>query len=173
MTEQEQDNGSAEEQNDQTQKQKSVDEEWKEQVQKEKENMKQQAEQQQGAQEDYPEASFSSIVAGIGVQTAMSLGQVENPSTGQTEVDLQQAQHLIDSLKILKEKSEGNRTRQEDQHLKSLLKELQMQYVQEAKKRDADGGDGEDAGGGGATGPGGPSGPSGGQGGSSQEIYTP
>ncbi len=170
MTEQEQNDASSEGQDDQTQKQKSVDEEWKEQVQKEKEKMKQEAEQQQGAQENYPEASFSSIVAGIGVQTAMALGQVENPSTGETEVDLQQAQHLIDSLKILKEKSEGNRTRQEDQHLKSLLKELQMQYVQEAKKSDADGGDPDAGTGGGTTGSGGPSA---GQGGSSQEIYTP
>ncbi len=144
-----------------------MDEEWKEQVQKEKEKMKQQAEQGQGAQETYPEASFSSIVAGIGVQTAMALGQVENPSTGETEVDLQQAQHLIDSLKILKEKSEGNRTRQEDQHLKSLLKELQMQYVQEAKKGDADAD--SDTGSTGASGPQ----PSSGQGGGSQEIYTP
>ncbi len=122
---------------------KSVDEEWKEQARKEKEKLREKAKKKQqqgeGPQEAMPEASFSTIVGGMGVQTAMALGQVENPATGQTEVDLQQARHLIDSLKVLQEKTEGNLTRQEKQHLESLLKELQMQFVQVAKQQEDDG----------------------------------
>jgi len=152
---------------------KSVDEQWKEQAQKEKEKLKEKAREKQqqgeGPQQAMPEASFSSIVAGMGVQTAMALGQVEHPETGETQVDVQQARHLIDSLKILQEKTEGNLTRQEKQHLKSLLKELQMQFVQVAKQQDDEGAAGE-------TGPdSGPSDPgatgTGSQ--STSDIYTP
>ncbi len=146
---------------------KSVDEQWKEQARKEKEKLKEKAKQKQDQdpQQALPEASFSSIVGGIGVQTAMALGQVENPATGETEVDLQQARHLIDSLKVLQEKTEGNLTRQEEQHLTSLLKELQMQFVQEAKKRDDEATTGD----GGADAPSGPEA----TGDESSGIYTP
>ncbi len=117
---------------------KNVDEEWKQQVQQEKEELKG---QQEEPKEEYPEASFSTIIGGIGIQAAIALGQVENPATGEKTPDLEQAKHFIDSLKVLQEKTEGNLTQQEENHLTSLVSELQMQYVQRVKSSGGDVGD--------------------------------
>lgn len=114
-------------------KDKSVDQSWKEAVQQEKEQLKEKQQQNEEAKEVYPEASFQSIVGSFGMQVAVALGQVENPVTGETSKDLDQAKHFIDSLRVLRDKTEGNLTDQEEQHLNALIKELQMQYVNEMK----------------------------------------
>lgn len=112
---------------------KSVDQSWKEAVQQEKEKLKENQQSEEDPEEVYPEASFQSIVGSFGMQVAIALGQVENPMTGEKNKDLEQAKHFIDSLRVLREKTEGNLTDEEEQHLNTLISELQMQYVNEMK----------------------------------------
>ena len=58
------------------------------------------------------------------------LGQVPNPTTQQPQVDLEQAQHTIDIIMMLREKTRGNLTDEEEGFLQELLPQLQMAFVQ-------------------------------------------
>jgi len=58
----------------------------------------------------------------------MFLGDVENPQTHKTEVNLEGAREVIDLLGELKTKTEGNVSSEEMEIFNSLLPELQMKY---------------------------------------------
>ena len=80
--------------------------------------------------QDLPPVDFASFVLMLTNNVMMFLGQVPNPLTQQPQVDLAQAQHTIDIIMMLREKTRGNLTTEEDQFLQELLPQLQMAYVQ-------------------------------------------
>jgi hypothetical protein len=84
---------------------------------------------EQSEAETPPEPDFQSFLAGLYTQTLVSLGAVENPVSGRRQSDLSQAQYLIDTIGMLKKKTEGNLQHQEQQYLLSLLQDLRMRYV--------------------------------------------
>jgi len=63
-------------------------------------------------------------------QAALCLGQMAHPSTGKAEVNLEAAKMFIDHLEIIREKSRGNLSKDEEKILTSVLSELQLAYVQ-------------------------------------------
>jgi hypothetical protein len=83
-----------------------------------------------------PETSplFADFLMGLVSSAAMSLGMVEHPAAGQKVVDLPTAQHMIDLLGVLREKTRGNLSLEEEQVLDGSLAELRMRYVQLAGK---------------------------------------
>ena len=90
-----------------------------------------------GAADDIPPISFPAFVLSLAHTVAVHLGDVADPSTGQTgKVNLAAAQHMIDILALLEEKTRGNLTAEERQLLEQLLFELRMRFV-EVKKADA------------------------------------
>ena len=62
------------------------------------------------------------------------LGKVKNPVTDKIERDLEAAQSSIDMLDMLKEKTKGNLTADEDRLLTNVLMDLKLNYVDESKK---------------------------------------
>ncbi len=80
------------------------------------------------------EASFAQFIGGFAVQTLVHLGKMSNPMSGETAVDLPNAKYSIDILGILQEKTKGNLTPEEDEHLANLLRDLRMEYVAVANK---------------------------------------
>ena len=52
------------------------------------------------------------------------LGQIPNPMTGEKEVNLNAAAHLIGSLRMVSDKTEGNLTDEESELLESALTNL-------------------------------------------------
>jgi Domain of unknown function (DUF1844) len=75
----------------------------------------------------------------------IGLGAAPDPMTGLQRVDLDQAQEAIETLLLLRVKTEGNRTEAESRLLEQILYDLQMRFVRVTE-------------GGGAPGPGGPAG---------------
>jgi uncharacterized protein DUF1844 len=134
------------ESNDQQEKKIFVDEDWKTRVQAEKEAAKQQKKE---AEEEEPEAkgepapqetaprqeiplpppSLGYLATSLATQAMMSLGLTAQPESEKSEVRLQEAQHLIDTLALLQEKTEGNRTPEESAMFDSFLHELRLAYV--------------------------------------------
>jgi hypothetical protein len=57
------------------------------------------------------------------------LGMMEHPATGARQVNLPAARQSIDMLVMLREKTKGNLTRDEDRFFEGLLSDLQMQFV--------------------------------------------
>jgi len=114
-----------------------VDEDWKKQVEAEKEAIRRMQEEQQKAEQkspSLPPASFSFLVTTLANQAMVSLGLVPNPLTHQTECRLDEARHFIDTLQILYDKTEGNRTPEETALLENLLHQLRLGYVSVQEK---------------------------------------
>ena len=121
---------------------KRVDEDWKKQAQEEKRRLTAQeqrrpAEPRAAAGEPVPKPNFAQFLSGLATQVLISLGEMENPMTGRKQVDLAQAQHTIDLLDLLQEKTEGNLTPQEENFLTNVLHDLRLRYVRAATGGDA------------------------------------
>ncbi|NTV29426.1 MAG: DUF1844 domain-containing protein [Candidatus Omnitrophica bacterium] len=80
------------------------------------------------------QVNFLNYVMSMGYQAMIFLGAVPNPVTGQSERNLRQAKFLIDTLALLKEKTRGNLTPEEENLLTVSLSDLQMQFVDLVKK---------------------------------------
>lgn len=80
-----------------------------------------------------PPASAEPSLVGLFMMLASfalaALEGVRDPASGQTHQDPRQAAELIDTLILLRERTEGRRTREESQALDELLYDLQVRYV--------------------------------------------
>jgi hypothetical protein len=76
-----------------------------------------------------PPASFLAIVNMLAVETGMHLGMVNMPGHEDQPIDLESARQLIDLLGVLKAKTRGNLTAEEETVFEGLLADLRMQFV--------------------------------------------
>lgn len=106
---------------------KKVDESWKSQINKEKKEA-------EDKNETYHEPTFTVFLSSLGMQAMIAMGRLENPLSGKTEMNLEHARFLIDTLEILKEKTKGNLTSQEETLLEESLFNLRMMYVEVKEK---------------------------------------
>jgi hypothetical protein len=121
-----------------------IDEDWKTRVQAEKEEAaraetgkeKDQSGQASaaagagaGEQIPLPPPSFGSLVSTLALQAMVAMGLVPDPAGGEAEVHLDHAKHLIDTIAMLEQKTEGNRTTEETTVVANVLHELRMGYV--------------------------------------------
>ena len=63
-------------------------------------------------------------------QAAFCLGKIPHPATGETSVNLEAACVFIDHLELIREKTRGNLSKEEDTILNKILAELQLTFVQ-------------------------------------------
>ena len=75
---------------------------------------------------------FIELVMMQAQQAALCLGQMAHPSTGKAEINLDAARMFIDHLEIIREKTKGNLSKDEEKILTSVLSELQLAFVQVA-----------------------------------------
>jgi len=79
-----------------------------------------------------PEINFSSFLFSLASSAFVHLGAVPDPGTGETKKDLPLAKQTIDLLGVLREKTRGNLTSEEENLFDHLLYDLRMQYIKEA-----------------------------------------
>ncbi|GAB6887654.1 DUF1844 domain-containing protein [Desulfothermus okinawensis JCM 13304] len=77
-----------------------------------------------------PKVDFITFVMSLSSSALVHLGEVSDPVTGKTDVNLELARHTIDVLSMLEEKTRGNLSREEEEFFKNILFELKMKYVQ-------------------------------------------
>jgi hypothetical protein len=87
-----------------------------------------------GARRDLPPADFTMLVNMLVTNAMVFLGQMPAPGSQQYMRNLPQAQHMIDLLMVLREKTQGNLTRDEEQMMQDLLPQLQMAYVSASRQ---------------------------------------
>jgi hypothetical protein len=63
-------------------------------------------------------------------QAALCLGRIPHPTTGDTNINLDAARMFIDHLELVREKTRGNLSKEEEAILSNILSELQMTFVQ-------------------------------------------
>ncbi len=82
------------------------------------------------SKEPLPKIDFSSFVLSLYSSGLVQMGKVEDPSTGQKSVNLDLAQHTIDMIAMLEEKTRGNLTEEEANLMRALLSELRLAFVE-------------------------------------------
>ena len=80
-----------------------------------------------------PETPFTNFVEPLIAQGYMSLGLLRNPYQPQAKLDPAAARQMIDILTLLKEKTAGNLTPEEEDFLETHLGELKLAFVQRTK----------------------------------------
>ena len=80
-----------------------------------------------------PEVSLSSLVFSLSSSALLHLGEIADPQTGEKKEDFGLAKHSIDTIGMLKEKTKGNLTEEEDKFLESILTDLRWRYVKATK----------------------------------------
>jgi len=106
---------------------KRVDDSWKNQVDKEKKTA-------QENKETYHEPTFTVFLSSLGMQAMIAMGKIANPVSGKIEKNLEHARFLIDTIAVLKEKTQGNLSQEEDKFVSESLYNLRMNYVEEKEK---------------------------------------
>ncbi|HUJ16342.1 MAG TPA: DUF1844 domain-containing protein [Thermoanaerobaculia bacterium] len=80
-----------------------------------------------------PGTAFSDFVEPLIAQAYMSLGMLRNPYQPKTTVDTGAARQMIEILTMLKDKTAGNLTEEEEDFLTAHLGELKLAFVQRTK----------------------------------------
>lgn len=80
-----------------------------------------------------PVADFTFFITTLAIQASISLGIMLNPATNKAEENLDQAKFLLDTIAMLKDKTKGNLTPEEEKLTENILYELRLQYVEKAK----------------------------------------
>ena len=77
---------------------------------------------------------FLNLIYALHFSTMQSLGKVKNPLTDKIERNLEHAKDSIDMILLLRDKTKGNLTAEEEQILAAIISEVQMNYVDESQK---------------------------------------
>jgi len=85
--------------------------------------------------ENLEKATFLSIVLRMATGAYISLGLVEDPSTGKRNKDLEMVKYLIDSLRILRDKTKGNLDKEEEGYLNNIIQDLELKFVKEKEQK--------------------------------------
>ena len=76
-----------------------------------------------------PEINFMNFLLSLSTSVLIQLGEVQDPMTNQNEKNLPIAKQTIDLLGMLREKTKGNLTPDEEKLFENLLYDLRMRYV--------------------------------------------
>jgi hypothetical protein len=78
---------------------------------------------------------FSQFILSLAQLAFAFLGDLPSPQTGRRERNIGAAKQQIDLLGLLREKSEGNRTPEENQLIETLLYELHRRFVEVVREQ--------------------------------------
>ncbi len=132
-----------------------IDEDWKTQVQAEKEAAKHAGDSPIGEPASageraapgtttapphdppMPPASFEMLVTTLATEALVALGQVPHPATNKAELHRNHAQYIIDTLDVLRQKTKGNLSPQEQNLIDEVLHQMRMLFVAVASQPSA------------------------------------
>ncbi len=80
-----------------------------------------------------PPIDFSSFILSLATTAMVHLGEMRDPATRERQKNLAAAKQMVDLLDMLKKKTEGNRTAEENRLLDDILYELRMKILSENK----------------------------------------
>ena len=80
-----------------------------------------------------PEVNFNSLIFSLSSSVLLHLGEIADPQSGEKKKDIALAKHTIDTIAMLKEKTQGNLTGEEEKFLESILTDLRWRYVKAAE----------------------------------------
>ncbi len=78
-----------------------------------------------------PPVNFSTLILSLSTSALLHFGEIPDPISNETRKDLVMAKHTIDTISLLKEKTEGNLEEDENKLIASVLHDLKIKYVSE------------------------------------------
>lgn len=85
--------------------------------------------------EAIPKIDFPTLIMSFASASMISMGLVPDPVTGEIQKNLLIAQQNIDVISLLREKTKGNVTPEEERLMEQILYELRMHYVEALKEK--------------------------------------
>ncbi len=79
---------------------------------------------------EIPPVDFKNFILGISQSVLIYLGLSPDPITGKERKNLMLAKHTIDTIDMLREKTKGNLSQEEEQFINSLITELKLKFVE-------------------------------------------
>jgi hypothetical protein len=76
-----------------------------------------------------PEITFASLLFSLSTSALIQLGEIQDPMSKQTAKNLPLAKQTIDLIGMLKEKTKGNLTSDEEKLMENMLYDLKLRYV--------------------------------------------
>ncbi|MBW1990599.1 MAG: DUF1844 domain-containing protein [Deltaproteobacteria bacterium] len=86
----------------------------------------------QATETPLPEITFSAFLISLGSSAFVHLGDMPDPTTGETKQNLALAKQTIDLLGLLREKTRNNLLEEEEKLFDNLLYDLRLRYVKKA-----------------------------------------
>ena len=95
------------------------------------EGKKEEAKIEEASRQDIPlpEINFINFIFSLSTSALIQLGEIQDPLTQQQAKNLPLAKQTIDLIGMLKEKTKGNLTPDEERLIESALYDLRMRYV--------------------------------------------
>jgi hypothetical protein len=104
-----------------------------EKVKDEEERKGEPKEEEEAERAPLPEVNFNSLIFSLSSSVLLHLGEIADPQSGEKRVDIALAKHTIDTIAMLKEKTQGNLAEEEKKFLDSILADLRLRYVKAAE----------------------------------------
>ncbi len=86
-------------------------------------------EETSGQEIPLPEINFINFIFSLSTSALIQLGEIQDPLTQKQVKDLPLAKQTIDLIGMLKEKTKGNLTPDEEKLIETVLYDLRMRYV--------------------------------------------
>ena len=79
------------------------------------------------------EFGFSTFILSLSTSALVHLGELPDPLSNTKEINLQLAKQTISIIEMLKEKTEGNLTKEEENLIDSVLYDVRLKFVNSSK----------------------------------------
>lgn len=79
------------------------------------------------------EPSFNIFLTSLGMQAMIFLGEMPNPVNNETKVELARAKYMIDTIAMIKDKTQGNLSAEEQKLVDDVLYGLRLKYAEKNK----------------------------------------
>ena len=99
---------------------------------KEEERIEESVKEEKQQEAPLPEISFINLIFSLSTSVLIQLGEIQDPITQQLAKNLPLAKQTIDLIGMLREKTKGNLTSDEEKVLQNILYDLRIRYVKVA-----------------------------------------
>ncbi|MEW6609445.1 MAG: DUF1844 domain-containing protein [bacterium] len=82
------------------------------------------------------EGNFLDLISMLSTSGMIHLGEIKDPITNESKVNLEGTRWSIDMLGILEKKTKANLTNEESEILANVLYNLRMKYLEALKKKE-------------------------------------
>ncbi len=79
------------------------------------------------------EFGFSTFILSLSTSALVHLGELPDPLSNTKEVNLQLAKQTISIIEMLKEKTEGNLTKEEESLIENVLYDVRLKFIRSSK----------------------------------------